>query len=144
MINTFGDLKSGDIIYYIDWDEYKKVYSIFKHKVFVHEQKEIYAIQNSIKIDIEINVGEPYSHRMTDLVLKKNNNKVVWGKPDNIVGGHARGALAITVDYDEAKKICLSFMRQYCEIMRERTKNMVSDMHEAIVKFMDMERQFIG
>ena len=144
MNKTFGDLKSGDIIYYIAWDEYKKVYSIFKHKVLVHEQKKIYTIQNSIKIDIEINVGEPYSHRMTDLVLKKINHKVVWGNPDNIVGGHARGALAITVDYDEAKKICLSFMRKYCEIMRERTKNMVSEMYEAINKFNDMLENYVG
>jgi hypothetical protein len=144
MNKTFGDLKTGDFIYYIDWDEYKKVYSIFKHSIFVHEPRNIDIIENTIKIDIKINIGEYYSHRITDLSLSKDKNTVKWGKPDNIVRGHAKGGLAITVDYDEAKKICLSFMRQYCEIMRERTKSMASEMYEAITKFNDMLENYVG
>ncbi len=139
MNKTFGDLKSGDIIYYIAWDEYKKVYRIFKYNVLAHEPNNIDIKYNTITIDIEITPGGFISHRLTNLALDKNDNTRIWSKDTALSKG-----FGVSVDYDEAKKICLMFMRQYCEIIRELTKNMVSDMHEAIGKFMDMERQFIG
>jgi hypothetical protein len=143
MINTFGDLKTGIDLYYIAWDEEIKAYNIFQHNVIVHEPNNINFIQNTITISIKIRPGELLSHGINDLVLSKNKSVVKWGDP-HWAGSKISGGLAITVDYDEAKKICLSFMRQYCELMRERTKSMVSEMYEAITKFHDMVENYVG
>ena len=139
MNKTFGDLKSGDIIYYIAWDEYKKVYRIFKYNVLAHEPNNIDIKYNTITIDIEITPGGFISHRLTNLALDKNDNTRIWSEDTALSKG-----FGVSVDYDEAKKICLMFMRQYCKYMFKKSNDVISEMNDAITKFNEMLIKYVG
>ncbi len=143
MNKTFGDLKSGDIIYYIAWDEEKKVYSVFEHIVHVRETSTLDVLGNVITIDIKLRPGDYLSHGVTGLVLSRNDAIRKWSEPHYCTSGKS-GGLAITVDYNEAKNICISFMRKHCELMRERSKAVASEMDDAIDKLMGMLRDYIS
>jgi len=139
MTKKFGDLNTGDIIYYVGWDEQKKTFDVFEHLVFVHWQTE----NKWICIDIKIRPGEYFSHRFTDLCLDKNETSKIWGHPKSIkIDDNAIGGLAVSVDYEEAKKICFKFMFEYVQMWVEESKNATVKMHNAVKALADMENKF--
>lgn len=113
MKRTFGDLETGDIIYYIAWDSQEEKYKVFEHEIVVKNTID----DKSICIDIKLKPGDYISHRITDLCLTRNETTRVWSNPVFYADGTRAGGLSISVDYEEAKKICFGFMYRYCELL---------------------------
>lgn len=139
MKKKFGDLNTGDIIYYVGWDEQKKRFDVFEHNIVVKRTIDT----TCVCIDITINNGEYFSHRITDLCLDKNETSKIWGHPNFIlIDDNAVGGLAISIDYEEAKKICLKFMFEYVQMWVEKSKNATVKMYNAVKALADMENKF--
>lgn len=125
MKRTFGDLETGDIIYYIAWDSQEGKYKVFEHEIVVKNTID----DKSICIDIKLRPGDYISHRITDLCLPRNNTTTTWDSNRTIC------ALCISVDYEDAKKICLACMFKYCEVLIEDASKANDKMKKALEKY---------
>lgn len=126
MKRTFGDLETGDIIYYIAWDSQKEKYKVFEHEIVVKNTID----DKSICIDIKLRPGDYISHRITDLCLLRNNTTTTWDS-----GGNRIYVFSISVDYEDAKKICLACMFKYCEVLIEDASKANDKMKKALEKY---------
>ena len=111
---TFGDLITGDSIYYVDYCELEDCFKIYEYSIIVSDntlEKDKYIVIETI-----IKPGFPLKHRYSGFLLPKNDSeKVIRSSYNNITGNDYFFA-----DYQYAKEKCLNLMFKLCEKKREK------------------------
>ena len=68
---TFGDLKTGDTIFYVDYDELAECFKIYEYEVFVSRDT---ISEDCIVLGTVVKNGYPWKHHFDRLILKDCNS----------------------------------------------------------------------
>ena len=116
---TFGDLKTGDTIFYVDYDELAECFKIYEYEVFVSRDT---ISEDCIVLGTVVKNGYPWKHHFDRLILKDCNSFTTF---DNC--GFLKHTDYIFIDEDEAKDKCLSLMFELCEEKRKEMTKIIEN-----------------
>ncbi len=126
---TFGDLITGDSIYYVDYCELADCFKIYEYSIIVSDntlQKDKY-----IEIETIVKPGSPSKHRYSGFLLYRNNSETTIKDNWHSITGNDY----FFANYQDAKDKCLNLMVELCREKSVRVKKALEDYNVCWTKF---------